>query len=89
MSLSQSIPDRTGKTSAQPDSPDEEQQETRTPTSSATSKSTGWRPALDSQQSTNEQDMKRKYQERLMGIERGKEAGFSSKCGGDGDGASS
>lgn len=79
MSPLQSVPDRTGKTTAQPDPSNEQQQEAVTSSASATDKSAAWKPALDRQQSSNEQDMKRRYQERLLGVEKGKEAGFSSK----------
>ena len=40
-----------------------------------------WKPGFDRTQSWNEQDMKRKYQERLLNGEEGKKGGFTSSEG--------
>ncbi|RWQ95014.1 hypothetical protein C8Q69DRAFT_278402 [Paecilomyces variotii] len=36
-----------------------------------------WKPSFSRQQSWNEQDMKHRFQERLLGSERGRESGFT------------
>ncbi|PGH36698.1 hypothetical protein GX50_00358 [[Emmonsia] crescens] len=45
-----------------------------TPTSPSTSQ---WQPKLDRTQSWNEQDMKHRFQQRLTGLEKGRESGFT------------
>lgn len=83
MSPSEAVPDRTRNPSAQIDFPQDKQDNVE-PSALASGKTTAWKPALDRRQTSNEQDMKRKYQERLLGTEGGKEAGFSSRDGGAG-----
>ena len=67
----QPLPDRSAKDS-------DHEGDNDTPPPSATEKSMSWKPTINRQQSTNEQDLKRMYQERLLYTEKGKEAGFSS-----------